>query len=102
MSAIEPREMPSLQLRVRVAERVLMRQVGDEMVMLNLERELYYGMNEVGARLMQLAEPGATLAEICERLLDEFDAGRDQLEADVRRIVAELMAGGLLEKDRAQ
>jgi len=79
-----------------------MRQVGEEMVMLNLERENYYGLNPVGARLMQIAESGATLGEIGERLLEEFDAGREQVEADVRRIAADLIAAGLLEKDGAQ
>jgi len=78
-----------------------MRRVGEELVMLNLERECYYGLDPVGARLMQIAESGATLGKISERLLEEFDVGREQVEADVRRIAAELMAAGLLEQDAA-
>lgn len=94
--------LPPLQFRVRVPEQVLMRQVGEEMVMLNLERENYYGLNPVGARLMQIAESGATLEQISERLLEEFDAAREQVEGDVRSIAAELMAAGLLEQDAAR
>lgn len=94
--------LPSLQLRVRVPEQVLMRQVGEEMVMLDLERENYYGLDPVGARLMQIAESGATLEQVSERLLEEFDVERGQVEADVRRIAAELMANGLLEQAAAQ
>jgi hypothetical protein len=74
-----------------------MRQVGEEMVMLNLEHEHYYGLNEVGARLMQLAEDGATLQQISENLLDEFDASPAQVEGDVRGLAAELLAAGLIE-----
>jgi len=95
------RKLPPLQCRVRVADQVLMRQVGDEMVMLHLQRENYYGLDPVGARLMQIAEAGATLAQISERLLEEFDVAREQLEGDVRRIAAELIAAGLLEQDTA-
>lgn len=74
-----------------------MRQVGEEMVMLNLARENYYCLDPVGARLMQIAEPGATLEQITERLLEEFDAARELVEGDVRRIAGELIAAGLLE-----
>jgi hypothetical protein len=89
--------LPSLQLRVRIPDTVLMRQVGEEMVMLNLMRENYYALDPVGARLMQIAEPGATLEQITDRLLEEFDAARDLVEGDVRRVAAELLAAGLLE-----
>ena len=91
--------LPSLQLRVRVPGQVLMRQVGEEMVMLNLERENYYGLDPVGARLMLIAESGATLEQISERLLEEFDAAPEQVRGDVQRVAAELLAAGLLEKD---
>ena len=97
--AIDDSSVPSLQARVRVPGQVLTRQVGDEMVMLHLDRESYYGLDPVGARVMQLAEAGATLEQITGRLLEEFDADREQVEGDVRRLAAELIAAGLLEQD---
>lgn len=91
-------DLPPLQAVVQVPEHVLMRQVGGEVVMLNLAQENYYGLNDVGARLMQIAETGATLGRIVEQLLAEFDAGREQIESDVRRIAADLIAAGLIEQ----
>lgn len=91
------RDLPELKASVRVPERVLMRRVGEEHVLLNLEDETYYGLNPVGSRLIELAETGATLEEIIDRLFAEFEVGREQLETDVRRIAAELMAAGLIE-----
>lgn len=82
---------------VRVPQRVLMRRVGDEHVLLNLDTETYYGLNPVGSRLIELAEGGATLEQIIDLLLAEFEVERAQLEADVRRLAAELMATGLIE-----
>ena len=96
MEARESQSLPPPGTRVRVPEHVLMRSLGDEMVMLHLDAESYYGLNEVGARLMQLAEPGATLEQITEQLLAEFEVDREQLERDVRTIAAELIAAGLL------
>lgn len=90
------RDLPPLQVMVRVPEHVLMRRLGDEMVMLHLDAESYYGLNEVGARLMQLAETGATLEMITEQLFSEFEVGREQLEHDVRTVAADLIAAGLL------
>lgn len=101
MTDCDTRDLPPLQATVRVPEHVLMRQVGDEVVMLNLAQENYYGLNDVGARLMQLAETGATLGVIVEQLLAEFDAGREQIESDVRRIAADLIAAGLIERGPA-
>ncbi len=91
------RDLPQLEASVRVPEHVLMRRVGDEHVLLNLEDETYYGLNPVGSRLMELAENGATLEQIIDGLFAEFEVGREQLEVDVRRLAAELMAAGLIE-----
>ncbi len=96
MVSSESMNFPAPETFVRVPEHVLMRSLGDEMVMLNLDVESYYGLNEVGARLMQLAETGATLEQITEQLFGEFEVGREQLAQDVRTVTAELMEAGLL------
>ena len=96
METRESRSLPRPGVCVCVPEHVLMRTLGDEMVMLNLDAESYYGLNEVGARLMQLAETGASLEKIIEQLFGEFEVGREQLEHDVRTVAAELIAAGLL------
>jgi hypothetical protein len=90
-----------LHARVRVPDSVLMRSMGDEMVMLDLEKENYFGLNEVGARVMQIAAPGATLEAIVDQLLEEFEVRREQAEQDVRQIAAELIGAGLLEREPA-
>ena len=101
MEGRELRALPPSGTRVRVPEHVLIRSLGDEMVMLNLDAESYFGLNEVGARLMQLAQAGSTLEQITERLFEEFEVGRDQLEHDVRTVAADLIAAGLLVEEAA-
>ena len=96
------RSPPTLQARVRVPEHVLMRRVGEEHVLLNLDDENYYGLNPVGSRLIELAESGATLAQIIDQLMAEFDTSREQLESDVRRVATDLIAAGLIEERPGQ
>lgn len=95
------RDLPQLSASVRVPERVLMRRVGEEQVLLNLDDETYYGLNPVGSRLIELAQGGATLEGITERLLGEFEVERAQLELDVLRLAAELAGVGLIEVEPA-
>lgn len=92
------RALPALAANIRVPDSVLMRVVGEDLVLLNMNAENYYGLNPVGARLMQLAEAGAVLEEIVVALLDEFDVERARLEVDVRAVAADLIAAGLLEE----
>lgn len=79
-------------------EDVIMRLVGEELVLLNMNAETYYGLNPVGARLMQIAQAGVTLEKVVAELLEEFDVARERLEEDVRSVAADLIAAGLLEK----
>lgn len=92
------RALPALAANIRVPDSVLMRVVGEDLVLLNMNAENYYGLNPVGARLMQLAEAGAVLEEIVVALLNEFDVERAQLEVDIRAVAADLIAAGLLEE----
>jgi hypothetical protein len=98
MTDKESLNSPALAARLRVPQHVLMRRVGEEQVLLNLDDENYYGLNPVGSHLIELAETGATLEQILDRLLQEFEVDREQLERDVRRVAAELIAVGLIEE----
>ena len=82
--------------KVSIPAQVMARQVGDETVILDLASGTYFGLDAVGARIWQLMGEGKTLAEICEVILDEYDVEREQLEADVLRLAAELVERGLV------
>ena len=76
---------------------VLAREVGDEMVLLNLENEQYYGLDRVGAdiitRLTRTSREEA-LAALCQ----DYEVDAAVLENDLERLVTELIAQGLLQK----
>lgn len=82
--------------KVAIPYQVMARQVGEEIVILDLVGGSYFGLDPVGARIWQLMGEGKTLAEICEMMLEEYEVEREQLEADVLRIAGELLERGLV------
>lgn len=82
--------------RVRIPQEVLARQVGGETVMLDLAKGAYFGLDPVGARMWQLLTEGKTLAEVCDAIVEEYDASHAAVERDLLALVDELMAQGLI------
>ena len=78
-------------------EGVIAKMVGSEMVLLDYDRGVYYGLNGVGARVWQLLAGGATMDEVIERLTDEYDVARPALEADVAALLRDLQAKELVD-----
>ena len=79
-----------------IPPQVMARTVGDETVILDLASGTYFGLDPVGARVWQLMGESRALAEICETMLEEYEVEREQLEADVLRLVTELAERGLI------
>jgi hypothetical protein len=57
--------------------------VADATVLLDRKRGTYFTLNEVGGRVWELLGSGRTVSEMVERLLEEYEVTREQLEADV-------------------
>jgi Coenzyme PQQ synthesis protein D (PqqD) len=82
--------------RITVPDHVIVRQLGDESVMLDMASGYYFGLDPVGARIWQLLLETSSLAEIVERLAQEYDVTPEQAKSDLVRFVEELKAHGLL------
>lgn len=71
-------------------------EVDGEAVALNAARGLCYGLDRVGLRVLQLINPPATLADVCTRLIAEFDVDADSCRRDVGDLIDDLAAEGLV------
>jgi hypothetical protein len=87
--------------RLSVPEHVLTRRVEGETVLLNLDNEEYYGLDDVGTRLWELIEKGTTFAEAVDAMLGEYDVERGVLERDLTALTVDLQKNGLLLLDAA-
>jgi hypothetical protein len=82
--------------RVTVPEHVMLRQLGDEAVILDMASGSYFGLDPVGARIWQLLVQPMSFAEIVERLVREYNVTPGQAESDLVHFVEELKVNGLL------
>ena len=86
---------------VVAAEGQVSSRVGEEEAILSIEKGIYYGLNDVGARIWELlAEPVAVRA-IVEAIMDEYDVSREQCEADVIELLGQLVAAELVRVEHA-
>ena len=72
---------------------VIFRELPDGAVLLSTETEIYFGLNEVGARIWQLLPPAsASFLQLCERLALEYpDAPIETIRADVAELLEALL-----------
>jgi hypothetical protein len=75
---------------------VVSTRAGDTTVLMNRQSGIYYTLNEVGGRIWELLGDGGTISALIERLLEEYDVPRQQLETDVRATVQEFLADRLI------
>ena len=98
----EPPSTPSaialdLATKVMASKDVLGAELGTEVSLLNLKSGIYFSLNPVGASVWRQIQKAKTLAEIKRQLLEEYEVETSRCEGDLRRLVLELEALGLVE-----
>ena len=85
--------------RVRLARRAVARRIAGTMVVVTLPGLETRVLNELGARVIELAD-GRRVGAIVDALAGENDVPRGVLEHDVRAFVDELVRDGVLIAER--
>jgi len=76
---------------------VLMREVAWESVILNLNTETYYGLDEVGTQIWLALTNSETIQHAYEQVLDAYDVDPETLHNDMTQLIEDLVHHGLLE-----
>jgi hypothetical protein len=82
--------------KVSISPEVLFQEVSGETVLLDLASESYFGLDAVGTRVWGLLESGASVGDMLDVLLDEYEVERDVLEKDVGELLEKLLEAGLI------
>jgi hypothetical protein len=82
--------------KVIVPAHVLVRFLDKEAVLLNIETERYFGLDEPGARMWQLATTAANIDTAYKSLLSEYDVDAETLRAHLSELLEKLADNGLL------
>jgi hypothetical protein len=84
---------------VVAAEDQVSSDLGGEVAILDLKAGVYYGLDEVGARIWSLIEKPRRVGEIRDVLVDEYDVAPDRCERDLLALLQKLADAELIEVD---
>jgi hypothetical protein len=76
---------------------LLVAEFSGEFVILNLRDGVYYGLEDVGARVWALLQSPISIGQIVEALVSEYDVDAARCECDVRALVDDLLSRQLVE-----
>ncbi len=79
-----------LNTNVEISPNVLLQEVDDETILLNIESEEYFSLNEIGTIFYELLKEHKNLEKILQELQSYFDAPKEQLEKDLIAFVEAL------------
>src|SRR5438105_8051814 len=92
-------DVPLLTFTERAAAptHVLVRLLDQESVLLNLETEQYFGLDETGTRMWHLVTTRPNIGAAYEELLAEYDVQPEQLRENLTELLGQLVEHGLLQ-----
>jgi ornithine carbamoyltransferase len=86
-----------LDQKITFSETVFAQEVDGEMVLLDMESENYFGLDEVGTAIWHAMQEKETLHEVLDTLLEQYEVEAEVLERDLSNFVTKLLESGLVE-----
>lgn len=87
--------------RVSAPSQVVSRALEGELVLLNLETETYFGLDEVGTRMWEVLTACPSIEGAYDQLASEYAIDAATLRRDLADLVEDLVRHGLVELDYA-
>lgn len=72
-----------------------------EVMILGMKAARYYSLDPVGCRIWSLIQQATPVADVCTRLLEEYDVDPERCRTEVLQLLAELSQEGLIETRNA-
>lgn len=82
--------------RLTAPESVLIREISGEAVLLNLDNESYYGLDDMGTHMWNVLTTSPSIQDAYAALLQEYDVEPERLAADLADLVGKLVEHGLV------
>jgi len=71
--------------------------VADEAILIHMKTGVYYSLNQVGTLFWQLLDGSRSVADCATALAQEYNAPRDEIQADLIELGDDLVREGLAE-----
>ncbi len=82
--------------KLTIPAHVVFQEIDNELVLLDLNQGVYFGLKDVAKRCWELIAAQQDLPSIVATLLEEFDVAEATLKADVETLMADFTAHGLV------
>jgi hypothetical protein len=82
--------------RVRIPDDVLISRLQEESVILNLDSERYFGLDDVGTRILNALNASDSIEAAYQSLLEEYDVDGQVLREDLLVLVESLAKQGIV------
>jgi len=86
----------NLNKKVTFTDTVFAQEVDGEMVLLDMNSENYFGLDEVGTAIWQAMQEKESLKEVFEVLVEQYEVEEDVLKNDLVTFVEKLEESGLV------
>lgn len=87
-----------MQIQLQVDENVLFQTVVDEAVLLNLNDNHYYGLDDIATRMWELIIEHGNVEEVIYQMLQEYAVDEATLRRDFAALMAEMEARKLIKR----
>lgn len=65
--------------------------IDDEMVMMDVDKGSYFGLNSMGSEIWNLIEEPKTIKQLVDALIDEYEVSRDECKTEVTKFIDTLV-----------
>lgn len=90
---------PLSSFRISIPDGVLVRELGEGCVLLNLDSESYFGLDEIGTRMWIALTTCPSAEAALQQVLAEYDVAPEALRADLFELVDKLAGAKLIRVD---
>lgn len=87
-----------MQTQLQIAKDVLFQTIADEAVLLNINDNHYYGLDDVATRMWQLLVEYGDVEAVIRQMLDEYEVDESTLRQDFAALLSEMEGRGLFER----
>jgi hypothetical protein len=89
--------MLTLTQTIAVKKDILVQEMGGELVLLNLETEEYFGLDDIGNAMWSYLKESGSLQAAYDLLLTQYDVDPQELKQDFLTLVARFVEHDLVE-----
>jgi len=98
LGSVKMSRMPiSFSDRVKIPDDVLISRLQEESVILNLDSERYFGLDDVGTRILSVLTTSESIEAAYEVLRNEYDVDGNVLREDLLALVENLVEQGIVQ-----